>query len=71
MKVFIRCRCVPSDTILEGIYRDTTPPGCPQQYMSQCQQIGFQRILPIIDDCTAKCTFRTTLEGDSRYDSTV
>ncbi|MBQ9432394.1 MAG: aminopeptidase N C-terminal domain-containing protein [Kiritimatiellae bacterium] len=67
VKVFIRCRCVPSDTILEGIYRDTTPPGCPQQYMSQCQQIGFQRILPIIDDCTAKCTFRTTLEGDSRY----
>ena len=67
LKISIRCRCRPSETILDGLYRDTTPPGAPQQYMSQCQQWGFQRILPIIDDCTAKCTFRTTLEGDSRY----
>jgi len=57
----------PDDTRLEGIYRDVTPPGAPQQYMSQCQQYGFQRILPVLDDCTAKCTFRTTLEGDARY----
>jgi aminopeptidase N len=59
--------CHPDDRRLEGIYRDVTPPGCPQQYMSQCQQYGFQRILPVIDDCTAKCTFRTVLEGDARY----
>ena len=59
--------CYPDDRRLEGIYRDVTPPGCPQQYMSQCQQYGFQRILPVIDDCTAKCTFRTVLEGDARY----
>ena len=57
----------PDDVRLEGIYRDVTPAGAPQQYMSQCQQYGFQRILPIVDDCTAKCTFRTTLEGDARY----
>ena len=57
----------PDGIRLEGIYCDVTPPGCPQQFMSQCQQFGFQRILPIIDDCTAKCTFRTTLEGDARY----
>ena len=57
----------PDGKRLEGIYCDVTPPGCPQQYMSQCQQYGFQRILPIIDDCTAKCTFRTALEGDARY----
>ena len=57
----------PDDARLEGIYRDVTPAGAPQQYMSQCQQYGFQRILPIIDDCTAKSTFRTTLEGDARY----
>jgi len=62
-----RTRCTPSDTVLEGIYRDATPPGAPQQYISQCQQWGFQRIVPVIDDCTAKCTFRTTLEGDARY----
>jgi aminopeptidase N len=67
LRLFARCRCTPSDTLLEGLYRDSTPPGAPQQYMSQCQQWGFQRILPVIDDCTAKCTFRTTLEGDARY----
>ena len=62
LRVFARCRCTPSDTLLEGLYRDVTPPGKPQQFMSQCQQWGFQRILPVIDDCTAKCTFRTMLE---------
>lgn len=67
LRVFTRSRCIPSDTVLEGLYRDVTPRGAPQQYMSQCQQWGFQRILPVIDDCTAKCTFRTTLEGDIRY----
>ncbi len=59
--------CRPSDHILEGIYKDVTPPGAPQQYMSQCQQWGFQRIMPVIDDCRAKCTMTTTLEGDARY----
>lgn len=59
--------CYPSDTVLEGIYRDVTPEGAPQQYMSQCQQWGFQRIAPTIDDCRAKCAYRTTLEGDARY----
>jgi len=33
-----RTTCVPSDSVLEGIYKDSTPPGCPQQYVSQCQQ---------------------------------
>ncbi len=60
-------RCFPSDHILEGIYRDATLPGAPQQYMSQCQQWGFQRIMPIIDDCRAKCTMTTTIEADSAY----
>lgn len=60
-------RCVPSDHILEGIYKDSTPPGAPQQYMSQCQQWGFQRIMPIFDDCRAKCTMTTTLEADAAY----
>jgi aminopeptidase N len=60
-------RCVPSDRLLEGIYKDTTPPGAPQQYISQCQQWGFQRIMPIFDDCRAKCTMTTTLEADAGY----
>ncbi len=60
-------RSVPSDNILEGIYTDATPEGAPQQYMSQCQQWGFQRIMPVFDDCTAKCTMRTTIEADASY----
>lgn len=60
-------RCFPSDNILEGIYKDATPPGAPQQYMSQCQQWGFQRIAPIFDDCRAKCTMTTTIEADASY----
>lgn len=68
-RFFVRTktRCFPSDHLLEGIYRDATPPGKPQQYMSQCQQWGFQRIMPIFDDCRAKCTMTTTLEADSAY----
>jgi aminopeptidase N len=66
---FIRTftHCFPSDKTLKGIYRDTTPPGAPQQYMSQCEMWGFQRIMPVIDDPRAKCTFTTTLEADARY----
>ncbi len=66
---FIRTRtsCVPSEHILEGIYRDVTPKGAPQQYVSQCQQWGFQRIMPIFDDCRAKCTMTTTIEADAAY----
>jgi len=60
-------RCFPSDHLLEGIYKDTTPAGAPQQYVSQCQQWGFQRIMPIFDDCRAKCTMTTTIEADSAY----
>ena len=68
-KFFLRTitRCFPSEHLLEGIYRDTTPAGAPQQYMSQCQQWGFQRIMPIFDDCRAKCTMTTTIEADSSY----
>lgn len=63
----IKARCCPTHHMLEGLYYDTTPPGAPPQMISQCQQWGFQRIMPIIDDCTAKCTWRTTLEGTSHY----
>ncbi len=59
--------CRPTHNILDGLYYDTTPIGAPPQMISQCQQWGFQRIMPIIDDCTAKCTWRTTLEGSVRY----
>lgn len=67
MKLQTVTRCTPSDHILEGIYRDFSPEGRPQQYMSQCQQWGFQRIAPIFDDCRAKCAMKTTIEADARY----
>jgi aminopeptidase N len=67
IKIITNTTCYPNETKLEGIYKDTTPKGAPQQYMSQCQQWGFQRIMPIFDDCQAKCTMTTTLEGDARY----
>lgn len=67
-EISFKCLSYPSETVLDGIYKDTTPPGdLPQQYMSQCEQWGFQRIMPVIDDCTAKCTFKTVVEGDKRY----
>jgi aminopeptidase N len=66
-KVRTVTHCFPSDHNLEGIYKDATPPGAPQQYMSQCQQWGFQRIMPIVDDCRAKCTMTTTMEADAAY----
>jgi aminopeptidase N len=72
-KFFIRTltNCTPTDHILEGIYKDSTPEGAPQQYMSQCQQWGFQRIMPILDDCRAKCTMTTTIEADSAYTNLI
>ena len=50
----VRAVCRPTSNVLDGLYYDTTPAGAPPQMISQCQQWGFQRILPIVDDCTAK-----------------
>ena len=61
--------CRPSDHILEGLYYDRTPDGAPPTQISQCQQWGFQRIVPCIDDMTAKCTYTTTIIADERYTS--
>jgi len=68
-RLFVRTRnrCTPTEHMLEGIYKDTTQAGAPQQYISQCQQWGFQRIMPIFDDCRAKCTMTTTIEADAAY----
>ncbi len=52
-----RSSCVPTDHLLEGIYKDTTPLGAPQQYMSQCQQWAF----------SASCRIRR-LYGEMHHD---
>ena len=63
--------CRPSDHILEGLYYDRTPRGAPPTMITQCQQWGFQRLVPCIDDMTAKCTYRTTIIADERYTSII
>ena len=59
--------CRPTKNLLEGLYFDETPAGAPPQQITQCQQWGFQRLVPCIDDMAAKCTFSTTIIADKRY----
>ncbi|WMW22601.1 M1 family metallopeptidase [Methanolobus mangrovi] len=63
--------CRPTMNILEGLYYDETPAGAPPQQITQCQQWGFQRIVPCIDDMTAKCTYTTTIIADERYTNMI
>jgi aminopeptidase N len=63
--------CRPTKNILEGLYYDETPPGAPPQQITQCQQWGFQRLVPCIDDMTAKCTYTTTIIADERYSDLI
>ena len=57
----------PTKNILEGLYYDETPKGKPPTQITQCQQWGFQRLVPCIDDMTAKCTYRTRIIADKKY----
>lgn len=63
--------CRPTANILEGLYYDETPVGAPKQLITQCQQWGFQRIVPCIDDMTAKCTYTTKIRADERYTNII
>lgn len=63
--------CRPTANILEGLYYDITPEGKPRTVISQCQQWGFQRIAPCIDDMRTKCTWKTTIIADSRYTNLI
>ncbi len=63
--------CRPTSHILEGIYFDVTPPGLPRTMITQCQQWGFQRMVPCLDDMRAKCTRTTTIIADSRYTNLI
>ncbi|MFT4326677.1 MAG: aminopeptidase N C-terminal domain-containing protein [Candidatus Woesearchaeota archaeon] len=59
--------CYPTENILEGLYYDVAPCGCAKQMITQCQQWGFQRIVPCFDDMTAKCTYTTKITADVSY----
>jgi aminopeptidase N len=63
--------CRPSTATLEGLYYDATPPGAPPTQITQCQQWGFQRLVPCIDKMTAKCTYTTTIIADRRYTNLI
>ncbi len=69
--IFTKTVCRPTSNVLEGLYYDKTPPGAPPTQITQCQQWGFQRIVPCIDDMTAKCTYTTTIIADSRYTTMI
>lgn len=62
-----RTICHPTAHILEGIYFDYTPEGCPKTMITQCQQYGFQRIVPSIDQMPSKMCYTTSIIADSRY----
>ncbi len=59
--------CKPTSNILEGLYYDETPAGCPPTQITQCQQWGFQRLVPCIDEMDAKATYTTRIIADPRY----
>lgn len=61
----------PTGNILEGMYFDETPKGAPQQLITQCQQWGFQRMLPCFDEMNVKCTYITTITADKRYTNII
>ena len=63
--------CRPTKNILEGLYYDQTPQGAPPQQITQCQQWGFQRLVPCFDDMMAKCTYTTTIIADERYTNLI
>jgi len=63
--------CRPSTHLLEGLYYDGLCPGGPPAQITQCQQWGFQRLVPCLDDMTAKCTYTTAIIADAGYTNTI
>lgn len=61
----------PTENILEGLYYDYTPEGAPKTIITQCQQHGFQRIVPCIDTMDAKAYYTTTIVADKRYTNII
>ncbi|RHY20933.1 hypothetical protein DYB25_000731 [Aphanomyces astaci] len=61
----------PTENILEGLYYDYTPEGAPRTIITQCQQYGFQRIVPCIDTMDAKAFYTTTIVADKNYTNII
>lgn len=63
--------CRPTTNVLEGLYYDITPKGLPKTIISQCQQWGFQRIAPCIDDMRTKCTWDVKIIANNKYGNLI
>jgi aminopeptidase N len=63
--------CEPDEKTLEGIYYDFTPKGAPRTMITQCQQYGFQRIVPCIDSMACKPFYTTSIVADARYTNII
>ncbi len=63
--------CRPSRHVLEGLYYDGACPAGPPTQITQCQQWGFQRLVPCLDDMTAKCTYTTAIVADDGYTNLI
>ncbi len=63
--------CRPSSHVLEGLYYDGACPAGPPTQITQCQQWGFQRLVPCLDDMTAKCTYTTAIVADDGYTNLI
>jgi aminopeptidase N len=61
----------PTENILEGLYFDYTPEGAPKTIITQCQQHGFQRIVPCIDTMDAKAYYTTTIVAGKGYTNII
>ncbi|TDH72256.1 uncharacterized protein CCR75_003265 [Bremia lactucae] len=61
----------PTENILEGLYYDYTPVDAPKTIITQCQQHGFQRIVPCIDTMDAKAYYTTTIVASTRYTNII
>lgn len=69
--ILFETRCHPNKNMLEGLYFDYTPNSCPQTIISQCQQYGFQRITPSIDQMLNKQVYTTTIIADESYTNMI
>ena len=63
--------CRPTSNVLEGVYYDYTPDGAPPTMITQCQQYGFQRIVPCVDEMLAKTFYTTRIVADARYNRVI
>ena len=67
----VESTCVPTANVLEGIYFDYTPEGAPQTMITQCQQYGFQRIVPCVDRMASKTFYTTTIVASTAYSNII